>query len=154
MKPWSKAFGETFKVMWRFKVSKHQPTEKILMFPALDQGAPAGTRHFSYKCPYEGLLWHIDGDAHRRTCTMDGKRLNPRTSMSTFAILLHCCRNLFFSHQFQFGKNTGYGDGSFHWVSGPFIDPFLSGVTGLFLSKCVTHARFVKVAWTLRGIPF
>ena len=57
----------------------------------------------------------------------------------------------------------------FDTFSGLFTDPFLSGIIGVLfackmnstsefakivLSKCVTHAGFVMVAWTLRGIPF
>ena len=67
------------------------------------------------------------------------------------------------------GNNTSYGDESFSLVFGAFQQPLpvrrsnwivfarkMRSTTKFamtILSKCVTHASFVKVAWALPGIP-
>ena len=77
---------------------------------------------------------------------------NLHVDFCNFAALLS--QPVFFHISFNLEKTLAMAMGAFTEFRGLSLTPSLSGVTGLFLSKCVTHARFVKVAWTLRGIPF
>ena len=44
--------------------------------------------------------------------------------------------------------STDYGDDSFHCFSGPFIDPFLAGETGVFLhARCIPQQNSQWLFW-------
>ena len=73
----------------------------------------------------------------------DGKRLNPRTSMSFCAIfctVVAICQPI--------SSCTGYGNDTFSILLGPFTDPFLSGITGMFLHvRCISHQNSQRLFW-------
>ena len=89
---------------------------------------------------------------------------DPRTSMSFCAIfctVVAICQLI--------SSSIDFGDRSFSIILGLFHRPIpvrynwivfaremhsTSGFAKIVLSKCVIHAEFVMVAWTLRGIPF
>ena len=114
----------------------------------------------------------IPGTLESHTCTMSISWwvvANPRTTLPSFqqtfstifdvtslparfsqsvvlgAIWLYwkgrvCFQSILFS--------TDYGDDSFHCFSGPFIDPFLSGETGVFLhARCMPQQNSQGLFW-------
>ena len=122
----------------------------------------------------EGCIhdWYDSGALESHTCTMSISWwvvANPRTTLPSFqqtfstmfdvtllpvrfsqsvilgAIWLYwkgrvCFQSILFS--------TGYGDDSFHCFSGPFIDPFLSGETGVFLhARCTPQQNSQWLFW-------
>ena len=103
---------------------------------------------------------------------INGNRLRQEPacrSFEGFPSLLHCCRNLHSFCQLQkkgqlplIASSIDYGDGSFsilsqvryNWSVFARKMHSTSEFAMIVLSKCVIHAGFVMVAWTLRGIPF
>ena len=109
---------------------------------------------------------------------VNGNRLSQEPAcrfFGGFLVLLHCCRNLhvsFDNRRVSFNlisSSTGYGDRNFGYFLGSFHRPTpvrynwsvfarkmhsTSEFAKIVRSKCVIHAGFVIVSWTLRGIPF
>ena len=72
-----------------------------------------------------------------------GRGSTPEPPCRHFAIFLHCCRNLNFSPQFQFGNNIGYGDESFSLFFGASHRPLPVRCNGIvFASKIHSTTEF------------